>query len=94
MAAAFLAASWYEKQRGAVGDGASERGRYDCVCDYLTDTDLAGEELVRVCADGVSEARKRARGCAQAHAPGSVDGCSCILSGQGDCQEDECRPNR
>ena len=93
--AAFLAASWYERRRAASEDeGPSERGLYDCNCDYLTDTDLTGEERVRVCADGLDEARQRARGCAQTHSPGSVSRCACVLFGKIDCPQHECRLNR
>lgn len=73
---------------------ASERGLYDCSCDYLTDTDLTGQERVRVCADDPQEAKKRASGCAQLHSPGMVQSCSCVLFGKYDCAKNDCRQNR
>jgi hypothetical protein len=105
--AAVLAARWLERreQQVAVDKQAAEtertglaapsdRGLYDCTCDYLTDTDLTGEERVRVCADGLDEAVQRGRGCAYRHAPGTVNRCTCVLFGKYDCAENDCRSNR
>lgn len=75
-------------------EAVSERGLYDCTCDYLTDTDLSGEERVRVCAESPDHARKRGSGCAQLHSPGMINGCSCTLYGNADCVENDCRSNR
>lgn len=79
---------------GETGEAASERGLYDCTCDYLTDTDLSGEERVRVCAEDLPTARKRGRGCSQLHSPGTINACSCVLFGKYDCAESDCRSNR
>lgn len=105
--AALLAASWLERREQRVADeeqaaetertgiaAPSERGLYDCTCDYLTDTDLTGLERVRVCADDLDEAVQRGRGCAYRHAPGTVSRCTCVPDRKYDCADDECRSAR
>jgi hypothetical protein len=82
------------EEDGETGEGVSQRGLYDCTCDYLTDTDLSGQERVRVCADDPSIAVKRGSGCAQLHSPGMVNSCSCVLFGTYECAENDCRQNR
>ncbi len=82
------------EEDGETAEAASQRGLYDCTCDYLTDTDLSGQERVRVCAEGLDIARKRGSGCAQLHSPGMVSSCSCVLFGKIDCAENDCRSNR
>jgi hypothetical protein len=94
---AFLGASWFEKRQAGEaesGGGVDERGLYDCTCDYLTDTDLSGQERVRVCSDDAAEGPLRARGCAQRHSPGSVSRCTCVLHAKVDCAANDCRLNR
>jgi len=82
------------QEDGESAEAVSERGLYDCTCDYLTDTDLSGEERVRVCAEGLDIAKKRGSGCAQLHSPGMINACSCTLFGKYDCAENDCRSNR
>lgn len=105
--AALLAANWLQSRDRAAADAdqaaetertgieaASDRGLYDCSCDYLTDTDLTGEERVRVCAEDAAEAVQRGRGCAVRHSPGTVSKCTCVLFGKYDCADGDCRSNR
>lgn len=79
---------------GESAEAVSERGLYDCTCDYLTDTDLGGQERVRVCAEDPRIAVKRGSGCAQLHSPGMINRCTCVLFGKYDCAENDCRSNR
>ncbi len=82
------------EEDGETAEAVSERGLYDCTCDYLTDTDLSGQERVRVCAENAQIAKKRGSGCAQLHSPGMINTCSCVLFGKYDCAENDCRSNR
>ncbi len=102
-----VAVSWHQRREQQVADddqaretdrtgiaAPDARGLYDCTCDYLTDTDLGGEERVRVCADGPQVAVQVGRGCAVRHSPGTVNRCTCVLWSRADCAEHECRQNR
>lgn len=77
-----------------AAEAQAQRGLYDCTCDYLTDTDLSGQERVRVCAADPTVAVKRGSGCAQLHSPGMINRCTCVLFGTVDCAENDCRQNR
>lgn len=105
--AALLAANWLQDRERAAADAdqaaetertgiaaASDHGLYDCSCDYLTDTDLTGQERVRVCAADGDEAVQRGRGCAVRHSPGTVSKCTCVLWARTDCSLGDCRSNR
>ena len=83
-----------EEDDGEVEAPGSDYGLYDCTCDYLTDTDLSGQERVRVCEAGAAVAVKSASGCAQLHSPGMVNRCTCVLYSKIECPEHDCRLNR
>jgi hypothetical protein len=76
-------------QAAAAGAGAvlcaalafgcrSEHGTlYVCECIFVTDFDDDAKTAVEVCAPSEERVEAIARGCAQAGAPGPVQGCAC-----------------
>lgn len=107
VAVALFAASWLQKREQDAAsrdqaeetertgiEAATDHGLYDCTCDYLTDTDLGGEERVRVCASDAAAAVQVGRGCAVRFSPGTVNRCMCVLWSKVDCPDRDCRQNR
>lgn len=61
----------------ALGCRAEQGTLYGCECTFVTDFDDDSKVEVEVCAPSDARAEAIGRGCAQAGAPGPVQGCVC-----------------
>ena len=58
-------------------DRGAARDAFDCTCNYLTDTDVPGEQTTPVCVEPGKRPESAASDCVAGMGVGQVEKCSC-----------------
>jgi hypothetical protein len=74
----------------AGGCDQARRTRFDCSCNYITDTDVPGSVAVSICAKDATQAIELGGDCATSLGVGLAQGCTCRTEGQ-PCAREACQ---